>query len=765
MAACTPRFSQQSNSHRVLVIHSGDSTGEDGITYHQYMKKKFHEAGVQVNIRHFYANLIHTPDDRLIEESALLLERLKKFNPEVVILDGNGITQLVTEDISYINPDIELAKREAFSSLPIVFGGITSFNQENLKRHNNITGFIAPIDLNRNAQLIRQLTGSQSILIELDHFDNEQILRNNLVKQLKSPEFENNSDFHVISFDPVSLANKYPKKTVVTLFSSAEPETNVSPNIDTLTNDPLRTKDRQILYQTLHTLKGSWLLQVKEDIFSRSLLRHTEHPQFTAIRNGFNDPNEPRLLGGYFPSMQTQISDVVEYAVRIINGVPPSQLPMKEHEAHYYIDYNALQKWTATDISYKDLKKGIEVINIPFYLHHPWVFWTICIITGILTISFIILIGYFIITHKSTNERLMTRIMRHEKIRRLMLIESQSLIYWFIDNDIIKLQKSFTDKYGLPQEMTLDQFGSMVMIDSLMSWKLISSYGDEMGANKVRIHLQLPPDQSHWLEFRFNSTRESHRMRSLMGTAIYCDEAVDEEQHLNKLNEISHDSLLKQSFLSNMNHSIRTPLNAVLGFAQLIAADDMNFSAEELQEFCNQVHINSDNIIKVIDQTLEDSRIEIGEVQLKPIRTSAREFITSLYHVNKMIIPSHLQLRLMCDAEDAYVMMAPAYTRTVIDAFINNAVKFTITGHIEIGYKVLIQENEVMFYCHDTGIGLSEENKNRVFDRYFKVFAHDKGTGVGLTIAKIIIEKQDGQIGVDSKEGAGSIFWFKLKKI
>ena len=137
----------------------------------------------------------------------------------------------------------------------------------------------------------------------------------------------------------------------------------------------------------------------------------------------------------------------------------------------------------------------------------------------------------------------------------------------------------------------------------------------------------------------------------------------------------------------------------------------------------------------------------------------------SIYQSSQLIMPSNLQLRLMCDAEDVFVMMSPAYTRTAFNAFISNAIKYTVTGYIEIGYTVLPGKDLVKFYCKDTGIGLSEDNLQHVFDSNFKVFDYDKGEGQGLSIAKTIIEKEDGEIGAESQEGVGSTFWFTLKKV
>ena len=103
--------------------------------------------------------------------------------------------------------------------------------------------------------------------------------------------------------------------------------------------------------------------------------------------------------------------------------------------------------------------------------------------------------------------------------------------------------------------------------------------------------------------------------------------------------------------------------------------------------------------------------------------------------------------------------------RQILINLANNAIKFTVTGYVEIGYTVEIGKDVVKFYCKDTGIGISKENLPRVWERYFKVFDYDKGTGLGLTIAKTIIEKEGGVIGVDSQEGVGSTFWFTLKKV
>ena len=751
--------------YRILVIHSNDSIGEDGAPYQQYMAERFQDEGINAQIFHFYADYIHSTPQNVIDDGLGHLERVKKFNPNLIIVDGDGMTNMIINDVSRLSPEVEAAKRAVFDKIPVVFAGVNNLNRDALARHKNMTGFVDEIDLKRNLEIVNQITGSHNVLIELDHFESDSQLQSDLKRQIRDGRFVDNSDFHVNSLDAKSLAKQYPDKIVVSFISSAEPETNTYFDEN---DSSLMTfgKERALLRGLLRTLKGNWLLQVKNDIFSTSFLRHSEHPQFTAIRAHFNNPEEVRLLGGYFSLMQTQVDDVVDYAVQILHGTNPQSLPVKIHHADYYMDYNAMTKWTATPMDYDDYNDSFTILNAPFKVRHPFLFWIIVSVLALMVLGLIGYLGYYVMNYKSQNERMMTTIMRREKIRRLMLIHSQNLIYWFIDNGYIRLQKGFADKYGLPQEMPLADFGKMVLKDSTYSWKLITEYGDETGSNKVRIHLQLTPDEVHWIEFRFNSTHESSRKRQLNGTAVICDEEVQEEENIGRLNTIANESVLRQSFLSEMSQSLRNPLNGVLGFSQLIAAaDEMQFTNDELKDFNQQLKESANGIIKAIDDKLHESRLEIRDINLQLIATPARDFLTSIYQASQLIMPSHLQLRLTCDTHDAFVMMAPAYTRTVMNAFISNAIKYTVTGYIEIGYTLMPQHDLVKFYCKDTGIGVSQENLQRVFESHFQVFDYDKGQGQGLSDAKAVIEKENGEIGAESQEGVGSTFWFTLKRV
>lgn len=300
-------------------------------------------------------------------------------------------------------------------------------------------------------------------------------------------------------------------------------------------------------------------------------------------------------------------------------------------------------RWQPSPLKYKDYSGDFTIVNVPLRVSHSFLFWLLIAFAAIYVIASLSLIVYSILNYKSRNERFMTRIMQHEKMRRIMMIESQKLVYWFIKNDTIKLYKGFTDLYHLPEEMPLAEFDKYVNGDSKYSWSIITHYGDGNGKNRIRIHLDLTPQESHWYELSFNSSHDSQETRLLMGIAYECDQEVEEDINLNKLQSDVNKSSVRQSLLSNISEDIRTPLNAVTGFSQLVLSGDTQFTKQEKEEFCKLVEENAKEIIRMIDNVLEQSQIEDGEIQIVPINTSARAFIHNVYKTHDGGFLIHIQ--------------------------------------------------------------------------------------------------------------------------
>lgn len=218
---------------------------------------------------------------------------------------------------------------------------------------------------------------------------------------------------------------------------------------------------------------------------------------------------------------------------------------------------------------------------------------------------------------------------------------------------------------------------------------------------------------------------------------------------------------LKSAFLANMSHEIRTPMNAIVGFASLLQSTE--FSDDEKNTFIDTINKNSETLLVLIDDILDISIIESNQLKLTrrkfDIATILAD-IESYYHLkNKKDITISFQRN-----PNMVIINDPIRFRQIFTNLINNAIKYTDTGHILFGYQTI--ENEVRFYVSDTGIGIAPENHTNIFNHFYKVEKDNdrlyRGTGIGLAICKKLVELMGGRIWVESTPSVGSTFYFTL---
>ena len=215
---------------------------------------------------------------------------------------------------------------------------------------------------------------------------------------------------------------------------------------------------------------------------------------------------------------------------------------------------------------------------------------------------------------------------------------------------------------------------------------------------------------------------------------------------------------LKSAFLANMSHEIRTPLNAIIGFSNILAETD---DKEEKEEFVKIINKNSDLLLHLITDILDFSKIESGVLDYSLSDTSLKDIFHEQFQVHAMKMPEKVYLICDFDAQpDIFVHTEPIRATQVLSNLISNAVKFTEVGSIRFSYRIV--EKYVLVEVIDTGIGISPQHQQAIFDRFVKVNSFKQGTGLGLTICKTIIEALNGTIGVDSRPGEGARFWFTL---
>jgi signal transduction histidine kinase/CheY-like chemotaxis protein len=212
---------------------------------------------------------------------------------------------------------------------------------------------------------------------------------------------------------------------------------------------------------------------------------------------------------------------------------------------------------------------------------------------------------------------------------------------------------------------------------------------------------------------------------------------------------------LKSAFLANMSHEIRTPLNAIVGFSELLVDSD---DPDEKKEYWHIIESNNDLLLRLINDILDLSKIESGIIDRKRERFNLTQLCNELYVMMRSKI-LNVDVELVQDnpCPECWIFLDSNRLKQVWMNFLTNAIKYTRSGYIRMGYSV---ENEgIRFYVEDTGAGIPKDLQNRVFGRFQKLNEFVQGTGLGLAISRAIVEAADGEIGFISEQGIGSTFW------
>lgn len=231
---------------------------------------------------------------------------------------------------------------------------------------------------------------------------------------------------------------------------------------------------------------------------------------------------------------------------------------------------------------------------------------------------------------------------------------------------------------------------------------------------------------------------------------------------LQQLNEVAEESnQLKNAFIANMTHEIRTPLNAIVGFTNVLAETD-NLSREERMIFLKEINDNKDFLVQMINDLLDFSKIEANTMEYKDGDVDVNALIQEMCAAeNAHSRPSGIQIEFVEKLPQCRLMIDRVRFAQVINNLVKNALKFTEQGSVKIGYRRL-SNNNFYFYVADTGCGIDEESRRAIFERFVKMNYNIRGTGLGLSITKSIVEHYGGGIGVESKKGEGSTFYFTL---
>lgn len=367
--------------------------------------------------------------------------------------------------------------------------------------------------------------------------------------------------------------------------------------------------------------------------------------------------------------------------------------------------------------------------------------------------------GYILYFHDITEE------VTHEYMLQTAI--SQTLIYpWSFDveKNAFTLEPRYFEYMGIEPGpgniLTVERFMNLMHPDDRE--KMANAFAIQLGEgtvyeSPVPFRLHKPDDTWEWFEGRSLKfiEKSSGRPYRLIGMCMSIQSYREAETMRIKILKAEESDKLKSAFLANMSHEIRTPLNAIVGFSGLLTETT---DPEEQKQYMRIIEDNNDLLLKLINDILDLSKIESGFVNLKLEDFDFASYFNHLFLSMKQRVRNP-KVRLLSTNPYAscFVSLDKNRVTQIITNYVTNSIKYTHKGFIEMGYECVPQG--IRLFVKDTGIGISYEKRERVFQRFEKLDEFAQGTGLGLSICKAIASSMGGSVGFESELGEGSEFW------
>lgn len=269
-----------------------------------------------------------------------------------------------------------------------------------------------------------------------------------------------------------------------------------------------------------------------------------------------------------------------------------------------------------------------------------------------------------------------------------------------------------------------------------------------------------------WVSVTILITRrdENHQPKLLIGLMQDITERIAVQQELIKAKEKAEESdRMKSSYLGNMSHKIRTPLNTIVGFANLLTEEDLE--AAEKENFINIIRNDTEQVLHLIDDMINLAKIDANQFDVNAKTCHINKVINNLaeyYKAHEKTNRIKFNVKTMLDDNKDIIQTDEEKIAQALSNLLNNAFKFTESGNIELGYFINPVDNKLIMYVKDSGIGIPNEHKDKILNRFYQVNPLSEGTGLGLTISNSLAKLLNGKLYFDSKVNEGSTFFIEL---
>lgn len=733
----------------VVVFHSyGEQSKWEGRPFRSAMERAFSLEGYHPRVFHFYPDFVrNSASDYTNGQWREDRKRILNIDPAVIIVNDDPAMEWMFGICDSI-----------FKNCPVVYAGVSLIETDSLASYPLMSGFTDQINIRRNAAMLADLLGFGNVLVELDRgsdptsYDNR--VYRELERQLEGQPRLINEDSRLLSVEELEDAAKEEKLYFSFLSFSAPSSAHRVPG----------DSEKEMMENYQQILSMSNLMLVKYDVNSNLLVDRLRKPQIAAIRDQFmaQDNTWPRVLGGYFTSLDAQVNDQVRSACRIMNGERPMGSAPELHHQEYWLDWSAV-KYRGLDISYKDYRDKYNIVNAPLSESSPglyYLLWVLVISAVVAAVSVLVVLASKIGREPLKKE---TERLRVEMNLRKRALESNDTALLHVKADRISFLCSsrFGWKYLMGiDSMSLDEFKSYLKPESLPSFESLLG-PQETGMHRVRLHLDMiDRSADHWWEMFYNIPSDSENTTDYYGLLTLIDDIVKDELSAREIMEKANEVSVKETFLANVSHDIRTPLNAISGFSELLMQDDC--TPEDKKLYTEIISSNTEQLVSMIEGVLKMSQEQSADMTIKMLPVDIGTLVRKSWQTNRILCPNHLSFTLEEPSCAPVSVNADSLRITqVINNFLSNAFKYTPQGSVRVGWNPT-DDGRVEVWVQDTGLGISDDKKESVLKRFEKADEANKGTGIGLSICRNIIEMHGGTLDFESRYGVGSRFRFCL---
>lgn len=371
------------------------------------------------------------------------------------------------------------------------------------------------------------------------------------------------------------------------------------------------------------------------------------------------------------------------------------------------------------------------------------------------------------ITEETKNQKLLeeanNEMVKYQKIMDMAIHESDIYIweYYVKEDRFYHPDGSLMVQYGIDPHATYHAQDFFSLIHPDFKEQVMKGFKNVIEDGKThsfdcQIHIiGKNLNEYQWYRYKASSI-EIDGEKILIGTAMCIDSFVRERVLLTSLiDEAENLARRKSAFLADMSHEIRNPLNAVVGFAEIIAqTEDKNEKAEYLKMMKN----NSEQLLNLVNDILDLSKIEAGTMVNRPEPIDlAVVFDEVAMSLGMRLTNPEIKYIIENPYQSCKVIMDRNRMAQVLTNYVTNAFKYTEKGTVTAGYEYV--KGGIKIYVKDTGIGIPKDKQDKVFGRFSKLDSYAKGNGLGLSIVKALTEAVGGNVGFTSEEGVGSTFW------